>query len=206
VPLSQIVLVVVCTIPAGIIIGVLVSYLVFRFIDNYSITPLTVFRVLFARGPKTISSSRLASPSDEKHKVLPAIQEQSIPPPVVKEPPRILETVEVGGGESLLRLLAELKSNYKRAKEFSGDSLVPLLTDVWDASQHTLRNLHDNLRNDLERIYDDIGLLNHLVWFSSEFHSHSPSLHEQYVKVLMSIGDRLDKIVSTPLSHFTSEE
>jgi uncharacterized protein YneF (UPF0154 family) len=206
VQLLKIVLALVCTIPAGVVIGVFVSYLVFRFVDNYPVTLLAVFRVLFAKRPKTTSSSHLASPSDKKHKAFPAIQELSTPPRVVKEPARVLPTVEDRGEESLLGLLAELKRNCKTAKEFSGDNLVPLQTDVWGASQHTLRRLHANLRNDLERIYADIGLLNHLVWFSSEFHSHSPSLHEQYVKLLMSIADRLDKIIRVPLSHFTSGE
>jgi hypothetical protein len=83
---------------------------------------------------------------------------------------------------------------------------VPLQTDVWDASQYTLRGLHPNLRNNLDRIYADIGLLNHLVWFSSEFHLHSPSLHEQYGNMLVSIAERLDEIIKVPLSHFTSGE
>jgi hypothetical protein len=202
----QIVLASVCGIFAGVLVGVLVLYLVFRFVDHYPITLLGVFRILVAKRPKATSSSHLAPPSDRKHEALPAIEEQPTSPPVLKEPARVLPAVENHGEESALRLLAELERNYKTAKEFSGDNLVPLQTDVWDASQYTLRRLHVNLRNDLDRIYADIRLLNHLVWFSSEFHLHSPNLYRQYVNLLVSIAKRLDEIIKAPLSHFTSGE
>jgi len=146
----------------------------------------------------------LASPSDQKHEALPAIEKKPTSPPLAKEPARVLPAVEDRREESILRLFTELERNYKTAREFSGDNLVPLQTDVWDASQHTLHRLHTNLRNDLERIYADIGLLNQLAWFSSEFHSHSPGLHEQYVNLLMTIAERLEEIIKVPLSHFAS--
>lgn len=202
----QIVLASVCGIFGGVVVGVFVLYLVFRFVDHYPITLLGVFRILVVKRPKATSSSYLAPPSDKKHEAVPAIEEQPTSPPVVKEPARVLRAVENDGEESALRLLAELKRNCKAAKEFSGDNLVPLQTDVWDTSQRALRRLHVNLRNDLEHIYADIRLLNHLVWFSSEFHSQSTSLHEQYVNLLMSIAERLDAIIRVPLSHFTSAQ
>jgi hypothetical protein len=202
----QIVLASVCGIFGGVVIGVFVLYLVFRFVDHYPITLLGVFRILVVKRPKATSSSYLAPPSDKKHEAVPAIEEQPTSPPVVKEPARVLPAVEDHGAKSILRLLSECERNCKTAKEFSGDNLVPLQTDVWDTSQRALRRLHVNLRNDLEHIYADIRLLNHLVWFSSEFHSESTSLHEQYVNLLMSIAERLDAIIRVPLSHFTSAQ
>jgi hypothetical protein len=206
VQLWQIVLAVVCAIFLGVVIGIFVSYLLFRFVDNYRVTLPGVFRALFARRPKATSSSYLASPSDKKQEVLPAVEEQPILPPVVKEPARVLTAIEDREGDSILSLFAELERNRKTAREFSGDNLVPLQADVWDASQHSIRRLHANLRSDLDRIYADIRLLNYLVWFSSEFHSHNPNLHKQYVDLLMSIAERLDEIIRVPLSHFTSGE
>jgi hypothetical protein len=205
-PVWQIVLAAVCGILAGVVVGVLVSYLVFRFVNHYPITLLHLFPILVAKRPKTTSLSDLASPSGRKDEAPIAIEEQPTSPPVGREPAKILPAIKDHGAESILRLLTEFERNYKIAKEFSGGNLVPLQTDVWDTSQHTLSRLHPDLRNNLERIYADIGLLNHLVWFSSEFHSHSPNLHEQYVSMLMSIGERLEKITRVPLSHFTSGE
>jgi hypothetical protein len=204
VQLWQIVLASVCGILFGVSIGILAYYLVFRFVYYDRITLLGVFRVLFTRRPKATSSSYPASPSGKKDEVFPVVEEQPASPPVVKEPARLLPPVEDRPGESLLGLLAEFERNCRTAREFSGDNLVPLQTDVWDSSQDMLRKLHTDLRNDLERIYADIRLLNQLVWFSSEFHRQSPGLHEQYVDLLMSIARRLDEIGRAPLSRFTS--
>jgi hypothetical protein len=200
----QLVLASVCGIFAGVFIGVFVSYLLFRFVDNYPVTLATTFLILLGKRPKSASSSDLASLSDNKHEALPPIEVQLTPPRMVKESAKTLPPAEDRGGESMLRLLAEFERNYTTARGFSGDNLVPLQTDAWDSSQHIIRKLHADLRDDLEHIYADIRLLNHLAWFSSEFHSQSHGLHEQYAKLLMSIADRLDKIIRIPLSYFTS--
>jgi hypothetical protein len=203
VQLWQIVLFLICAIFTAVVIGVFIAYIVLRFVHKDSVTLLYCFRMLFTKIPKATSLSNLDSPSDQKHEALLAIEEKPTPPPVVKEPASVIPAVEDRRGESILRLFTELERNYKTAREFSGDNLVPLQTEVWDASQHTLHRLNTNLKNDIERIYADIGLLNHLVWFSSEFHSHSPSLREQYVNILMRIAERLEEIIKVPLSHFT---
>jgi hypothetical protein len=201
----QVVLASVGTILAGVFIGVFVGYLLFRFLYNYPITLASTFRILIGKRPKSASSSDLASLSDNKHEILLPIEVQLTPPQVVRESAKVLPPAEDRGGESMLRLLAEFERNCTTAREFSGDNLVPLQTEVWDSSQNMLRKLHADLRDDLEHIYADIRLLNHLAWFSSEFHSQSHDLHEQYARLLMSIANRLDKIIRIWPSYFTSE-
>jgi len=97
----------------------------------------------------------------------------------------------------MLRLLEEIDANRKTAR-FSAGKLVPLQTEVWDASHRTIRALDSNLRRDLESIYSDIVLLNQLVWLSSEFRRSNRALLSQYADLSLVIAKRLDEIVESP--------
>ena len=99
--------------------------------------------------------------------------------------------------EGMLRLLEEIDANRKTAR-FSAGKLVPLQTEVWDASHRTIRALDSNLRRDLESIYSDIVLLNQLVWLSSEFRRSNRALLSQYADLSLVIAKRLDEIVESP--------
>ena len=100
----------------------------------------------------------------------------------------------------MLTLLEELDNNRKTARTSSGSRLTPLQTEAWDGSQSVIRTLDPGLRRDLESIYADIHLLNHLVWFSSEFRRSSRAVLAQYADMTLVIAKRLDEIVEGPSS------
>ena len=114
--------------------------------------------------------------------------------------------VQDTSGETVLPLLWELERNRKAVRGFSGDNLVPLRSDAWDRNQAVVRSLPGDLRNGLESVYVDIGLLNQIAWLSSEFNRHSPSLREHYLDLGTNIADRLDQLVKAMLSRFAQEE
>jgi hypothetical protein len=94
-------------------------------------------------------------------------------------------------------LFAELEYNIKIAREFSGENLVPLRTDVWDTCSQAVNNLPGKLQSELENIYATIKILNNLVWFSTEFHRQSPALSEEYGNLLTAIAGKLNSLTDS---------
>jgi hypothetical protein len=103
-------------------------------------------------------------------------------------------------------LLAEFELNRRTITERSGDELVALKTSSWDANQQMVRGLSPALRDQLESIYVDINLLNHLVWLSSEFNRNSPSMRQHYLELGQSIASRFDRLISDARSQETKTE
>ena len=91
-------------------------------------------------------------------------------------------------------LLAEVKHNHKLATEPLTGRLLSFQTGVWDARQYEFDKFPANLRDELERVYNDIRLANNLVWVSTEFNRRTPNLDEKYRKLCASIAERLDRI------------
>lgn len=94
----------------------------------------------------------------------------------------------------ILELLVEIKHNLKTINDFSGDTLLPLKSDVWDAIRQTTHKLPINLRKQLVRIYLEIHLLNQTVEFSTKLSHRSAFLDERYRKRITTIAEGLNKI------------
>ncbi len=105
----------------------------------------------------------------------------------------------------MLKLLEEINSNRNKARTSSGSKMVPLQTDVWDASQSVIRTMDPDLRRELEGVYADIRTLNQLAWLSSEFHRSTRAMISQYTDLSLAIAKKLDHIVESPRSSFPSE-
>ncbi len=105
----------------------------------------------------------------------------------------------------LTPLMDEFEQNLKTIREFTGDKLIPLRTDSWEANQQVVQRLSKDLRISLESIYTDISLLNHLVWLSSEFNRNSQNILVQYEKLSSIIADNLDKIIAINLNSAQDE-
>jgi len=170
----QIALVLVASIFIGILIGISVSYLIRRFVFKDRVRFFEPFYMLFSKKPKVSTSSDLArqfinTPSG---------------PPEVHKPAKF----------PIPELLVEIEHNLKIVTEFSGDNLLPLQSDVWDAGRYSAHKLPVNLREQLEQVYSDIHVLNHLVRFSTELSYRSSFFDELYRKRLTSIAERLQSI------------
>jgi hypothetical protein len=99
----------------------------------------------------------------------------------------------------------EFEYNLKTIREFAGDKLIPLGTSSWNANQKLVQRLSLDLRYNLESIYTDVNLLNHLVWLSSEFNRCSQNMLVQYTKLSSIITDKLNKMIEI-ISHYTQNE
>ena len=95
----------------------------------------------------------------------------------------------------LLFLLDEFENNLKTIREFTGNELISLRIDSWETNQQLVQNLSPDLRNNVEKIYTDIHLLNHLVWLSSEFNHNSQNMIDQYTRISGIIADKLTEMI-----------
>jgi hypothetical protein len=191
---------------AGIIVGILIVYVLFRLFSRSGLSLLAVCRILFGKRSGYTDSKRIAP----KHRSV-VIQ----PPSIERKPEvsilavndgKITSDIQPRGREDILRLLEECEQNRKTVRGFSGDNLVPLKTDAWDSNRRLLNHLEPNFRNNLESVYSDIFLLNNLVWLATEFHRSGPGMQAQYKLLSESIAKRLDTILTAPLSYSTAEK
>lgn len=163
----------------GIIIGICIGYLVYRFVYKVRLSFLSVSFLLFGKIPKTIAP---------KYK---ALHFSKI---AIDKIPRKTQVAQKQVEFAMPELIPELVYNRTIASEFSAGILLPLQTDVWDAHQYSVHQLPANLRSELEKVYADIKLLNNLVWISTELGHSSSNMEDQYRKLLISIGEGIDKI------------
>ena len=170
----QITLILVASIFILILIGVSVGYLIIRFVYKNRVRFFDLFYVLFGRKPKPVTSSYLAR----------QFIDTPIAHPEVREPAKF----------PIPELLVEIEHNLKIATELSGDNLLPLQSDVWNAGKNSADKLSVNLREQLEQVYSDINFLNQIVWFSTELNHRSSFLDEQYRERLTRITERLQRI------------
>jgi hypothetical protein len=170
----QITLVLVATILTGILTGISVSYLIIRFAFKYRVTFFDIFHLLFSKKPKMFTSSNLA-----RHIINTPSSPSEVPEPA-KFP--------------IHELLVEIEHNLKIITEFSGDNLLSLQSDVWDARRYSAHTLPVNLREQLMQVYSDIYVLNQIVWFSTEFEYRSSLLNELYSEWLPTITKKLQRV------------
>jgi len=151
---------------AAIIAGAVIGLLL-----SYLIPP---FIIGYPFVSKTVSPSHMTSQFDKIPSTTPVVKKQA--------------------EFTIPELRAEFEYNRRIVTEFSGDNLLSLQTDVWDAHQYSAHKLPANLRDELDQGYADIHSLNSLVWLSTELVHRSSSLDELCRKLLTSIAERLDRI------------
>ena len=170
----QIALVLVATILIGILVGISVSYLITRFVFKQRVPFSKLFYMLFNKRPKVFTSSDLARQFINTPSASPEVHEPAKFP--------------------IPELLVEIEHNLKIFTEFSGDKLSPLQSDVWDAGRDLAPQLPVNLRKQLEQVYFDIRLLNHIVSSSTKLDYRSSVLNELYRERFSTIAERLRMI------------
>jgi hypothetical protein len=169
----QIVMISIALIFIAVLIGTFIAYLILRFVHKRQVSFLNFIYRLFGRKPRVFTSDDLAQQYIDKPSESPEVPEPAIFP--------------------LPELLAEFEHNHRIIAEFSGDNLLPLQTDVWDAHRYAALKLPANLRDQLEQLYTDIHSLNNIAWLSTELRYRSSFSDELYRKLLTSIAERLDK-------------
>ena len=170
----QTALVLVASILIGILIGLSVCYLIIRFVYKDRVTFFNFSYMLFSKKPKVFTSSDLA----------PQFINTPSAPPEVHEPAKF----------PIPELLVEIEHNLKIVTEFSGDNLLPLQSDVWDAGRYSAQKLPVNLREQLVQVYSDIHLVNQIARVSTKLGYRSSFLNERYGKRVTSIAERLQRI------------
>ncbi len=95
----------------------------------------------------------------------------------------------------LAPFLDELERNRNIISEFAGDQLLPLETSCWEANKQLVNNMAPDLKNHLIGLYDDIALVNNLVWLSTEFNRLSPNMRDLYTRLIGNIAANLEKIL-----------
>ena len=170
----QISLILIASILIGILVGLSIIYLVTRFVFKQQVPFSKLFYTLFRKKRKVLSSSNLAR--------------QFIDTPGAS--PEVHETPKF----PIPELLVEIEHNLKICNEFTGDNILPLQSEVWNASRDTASQLPNNLREQLEKVYFDIHLLNHIVSSSTKLDYRNSVLNELYRKRIPTIAERLQRI------------
>jgi hypothetical protein len=181
--LWQLILVIIAIVLVALLIGTFIVYLITRLKHKHKVTFFGLFFWLFGKKPKAFIYSRkprVVTSSDYVRQVT----NVNSAPPEVQEPAKF----------PIPELLSELKHNRRIATEFSGNSLLALQTDVWDAHQYSIRELPSNLRDKLEQVYANIRSLNNIVWLSTELGHRTAYLDDLYRKLLASITEELQNI------------
>ncbi len=161
----------------GILVGISCGYLTLRFVNsvkNKRVKFLDIFYHLFSKKPKIFTSSGLARQFINTTSASPEVHEPEQFP--------------------ISELIVEFEHNCRIITEFSGDNLLPLQSDVWDAQEHLAHKLSLNLREQLALLYADIHVLNAMVSFLTGLDNRSSSWNDIYRKRLTSISERLQEI------------
>jgi hypothetical protein len=214
----------------GIIIGVVYSYIHFRVIEKTRVNLKTFFNVIFRRPkeikPQKVNPAKLVSvtvnrPQQSaieinKQSPLPepqprivstatarpvVVNAQPITPITVKDIPVEIPVVRPPINNPLAVFIDELEYNLKTIKEFTGNKLLPLKTDSWEKNRRLLKNLPLEFQNNLDSIYTEIGMLNQLVWISSEFNRSSQNILNQYVKLGSNISSKINECLEMVSDH-----
>ena len=192
----QTTLILVATILTGILAGISAGYLIMRFVFKRRITFFDTFYVLFGNKPKVFIHNHLDRFNtfyvlfSNKLKVFVHnhLDRRSIKTPT--SPPELHEPAKF----PIPELLVEIEHNLKIITEFSGDNLLSLQSDVWDAHRYSAHRLPVNLREQLTEVYSDIHVLKQIAWFLTEFDYRSSFLNELYSERIPTIAERLQRI------------
>jgi hypothetical protein len=214
----------------GIIIGVVYSYIHFRVIEKTRVNFKTFFSVIFRQSkdikPQKVRLNKPIAVTDNKpqrsaikitnqqplSKPQPRVASTAISstvvvnaPPItpmaVKNIPVEIPVVRPPINNPLAVFVDELEYNLKTIKEFRGNKLLPLKTDSWEKNRRLLKDLPPDFQNNLDSIYTDIGMLNQLVWISSEFNRSSQNMLNQYMKLVSSISVKINECLEMVSDH-----
>jgi hypothetical protein len=188
----------------GLVLGFLYSYIHLRFTHKLTIS-LSDILFLFLEGLPIIKFKRFSSKNKSPLSLnknnqtsTSTISQEIIPSKVSSD--NIAQTNT--NNEPILKLFAEIESNSKMIKAYSGEILVPLATTTWDVNRPAYRHIPPHLRKKLNTLYEDITLVNDLVWLSVEFNRNNPNIRQNYVNMLTIIDKKIDEIISIPASQF----
>lgn len=117
------------------------------------------------------------------------------PSPEVAQPDTVIISAQESPDNPLSAFLDELARNRQIINEFAGDQLLPLETTIWDANQTLVNTMTPVLKKHLNGLYNDIALLNNLVWLSTEFNRISPNMLTQYTRLIEIIAANLEKML-----------
>jgi len=171
----QLSLILIASILLGILLGLSIIFLVTRFILKQKVPFSRLFYTLFHKKHKTLSPSGLTSQFTNTPSASPGVHETSKFP--------------------ISKLLAEIEHNLKICAESSGSEDIFLLqSDAWDASRDEASQLPNDLRVQLEKVYFDIRLLNHIASSSTKLDYRNSVLNELYRKRIPTIAEKLQRI------------
>ncbi|MFC2016272.1 hypothetical protein ACFLUF_01010 [Chloroflexota bacterium] len=203
----QISLILVAIIFIAILIGLSTSYIIMSFAYKRRVTFSYLFHVLFSKKYKLFAAfafrdlarqfidTTIASPEAHEPAQGPEQEETKLEIEPDKELEQEEAKLELEPEKfPIPELLVEIEHNLKIVTEFSGDALLPLQSDVWDARRDSPLKLPVNLREQLEQAYFDIHSLSGLTWLSTELSYRTPLIDELYRKKLTSITEKLQWI------------
>ncbi len=181
---------------AGLILSIFLWYLLLRFVFKYPTALTSTIRLLF--GKRVLRRTR---PSEKHFTDVSSIEEHSIPSQIFTKPSAV--EIDKNPLGIVSELLIEFKYNLNIAREFTGENLVSLKTDIWDTKQYAINTLSLELQKQLKNLYDTAKLLNELVWFSTEFQRRNSALNEQYANLLNIIVRKQYEITDLLFLDFT---
>jgi len=97
-------------------------------------------------------------------------------------------------------IIKELETNLAIATTLWSDKLMPFQTARWDAKRGEDEPLLTSRVQELTQLYQlyvDVGLANNIVWLANEIGHRSKELDESYIKLCVSIAERIKKILSS---------
>jgi len=183
----QLALIIVTAILIAVVIAVLINYLIIRFIDKRRVRLFDVLLLLFKRKPKAIDSIDFAR--QHRHAI-----EEYTDKTLNFLPPNATSEVDEPVKSFIPALLIEIEHNLKTATEFTGENLLPLKSDVWDAVRFSPHKFPVNLREQLVQVYTEIYVLNLIVKTSTQVGHKSSFFDELYRKRITNIAEGLKRI------------
>jgi hypothetical protein len=177
---------------AGILVGLVVSFILFRSPQRES---------LFFRHRKSL-------PAHEADMTSAYQTGASIAGPLTRSPAvgfpqgragrfapardRFIRT-ETGPGSKKNAALLELENNLSIASQPEANHLVNFQTDIWNSQRGEFNIIDSAVLGELHEAYVDMVLANNIVWLVMELGHDSPALTESYVKLSSKIAERLQR-------------
>jgi hypothetical protein len=181
---------------AGLTFSFILWYMILRFAFKDHTPMTTLFRLFWS---KRVHGR--TEPSEAKFTEVIAANEQRALDKTFTEP--FITDIDEKYLGIVSELLMEIKYNTKVAREFAGENLVSLKTDIWDTRQYAISFFPEEFQKQLKNAYHTTKLLNELVWFSTEFQRRSPALNEQYESLLNIVSRQLSEITNLLFLDFT---
>ncbi len=183
----QILLILLGTIMIGVSVGVLIYYLLSRFVLKRESRSATTFL------------SHIMEPLIKRHAAAPAVEKppEYPTPNLARDVPAKREAtpvVEEPSQPSAPDLFSEIESNLGLATGLWTGKLLPFQTTMWDTRRDEVDELSPDVREAVQQAYTDIQLANNIVQLSTEFYYRTDTLDENYQKLCATITERISEI------------